>query len=129
MILSLFIGAKLDKREHKRPFFISGGLLSLLWVIRSQIIGYWSIALVDAFDKLTGSFHWLFFDRVLISRGKGREAFSYFIYREIIISVTVVVFWSIFALTFLLWPLEWKGLFIMAAVGVLMSLLISKKHE
>jgi hypothetical protein len=119
MILSLFIGAKLDKREHKRPFFISGGLLSLLWVIRSQIIGYWSIALVDAFDKLTGSFHWLFFDRVLISRGKGREAFSYFIYREIIISVTVVVFW----------PLEWKGLFIMAAVGVLMSLLISKKHE
>jgi hypothetical protein len=46
-----------------------------------------------------------------------------------IISVTVVVFWSIFALAFLIWPLEWKGLFVMAAVGVLMSLLISKKHE
>jgi MFS family permease len=129
MILSLFIGTKLDHQERKRPFFISGGLMSILWAVRSQIASFWSIALVDAFDKVTGNFHWLFFDRVLMNRGKGREAFSYFVYREMIISVTVVVFWSIFALAFLIWPLEWKGLFVMAAVGVLMSLLISKKHE
>ena len=129
MIFSLFIGAKLDHKERKRPFLISGGLLSILWIIRSQIFNFWSIAIVDSFDKLTSNFHWLFFDRVLVNRGKGREAFSYFIYREIIISLTAIVFWSVFALTFLIWPLEWKGLFVMAAVGVLMSLLISKKHE
>ena len=129
MVLSLFIGVKLDRQERKKSFFISGSFLSILWVIRSQIFSFWSIALVDVFDKLTGNFHWLFFDRILISRGKGREAFSYFIYREIIISIAMLIFWSIFALMFLIWPLEWEGLFAMASVGVLMSLLISKKHD
>lgn len=129
IVLSLFIGARLDSHDHKRPFYVSGGLLSILWIIRSQIYNFWSIAIVDSFDKITGNFHWLFFDRMMVSRGKGREAFSYFMYREMIISLTVVIFWSVFAMMFLIWPLEWKGLFGMAAVGVLMSMMISKKHE
>lgn len=126
---SLFIGQKLDEQERRRPFAISGGLLSVLWIIRSQVLDFWSLTLVDAFDKITGNFHWLFFDRVLLNRGKGREAFSYFMYREIIISLTVIVFWSLFALMFIIWSIEWRGLFVMASVGVLLSLLVSKKHE
>lgn len=125
---SLFIGQKLDEEERRRPFAVSGGLLSALWIVRSQVFDFWSLALVDAFDKITGNFHWLFFDRILLNRGKGRQAFSYFIYREVIISATVVIFWLVFALMFLIWPFEWQGLFTMAAVGVLLSLFISKKH-
>lgn len=129
MVLSLFIGIRLDKEIKKRPFFISGGILSVLWFIRSQILGFWSIAVTDAIDKITGNFHWLFFDRVLMNRGKGREAFSYFTYREMIISLASFVFWALFASVFLFSKMEWNGLFLVGAIGVLMSLLISKKHE
>lgn len=129
MIFSLFIGAKLDHKERKKPFFISGGIISVLWAVRAQVFSFWSIALVDALDKITGNFHWLFYDRVLLNRGKGREAFSYFVYREMIVSITVVLFWALFISMFLAFPFEWKGLFTLASVGVLMSLLISKKHE
>jgi len=38
-------------------------------------------------------------------------------------------FWLLFALIFLIWPLEWRGLFALAAVGVLLTLLVNKKHE
>ncbi len=129
MILSLFIGIKLDTEIKKKPFFVSGGILSLLWYVRSQIFGFWSIAITDAIDKITGNFHWLFFDRVMMNRGKGREAFSYFTYREIIISFASVAFWSIFLLIFLLSKMEWNGLFLVGAIGTLLSLLISNKHE
>lgn len=129
MVLSLFIGMRLDSEIRKKPFFISGGILSFLWVIRSQVLGFWSIAVTDAVDKITGNFHWLFFDRVLMNRGKGREAFSYFTYREMIISLATVVFWIIFAVIFIFSAMEWNGLFLVAAIGTLLSLLISKKHE
>jgi hypothetical protein len=129
MILSLFIGAKLDNKERKQPFFLSGGVLSILWIIRAQIASFWSIAVVDALDKITGNFHWLFFNRVLTNRGKGREAFSYFVYREIIIGLTCLLFWLAFGLLFVVFPFEWQGLFTLAAVGVLLSLFISRKHE
>ncbi|MFZ5438282.1 MAG: MFS transporter [Patescibacteria group bacterium] len=129
MILSLFVGLRLDSEIKKQPFFVSGGILSFLWYIRSQILGFWSIALTDAIDKITGNFHWLFFDRVLMNRGKGREAFSYFTYREMIVSFATVIFWLLFVVIFLFSSMEWNGLFLVAAIGTLLSLLISKKHE
>ena len=129
MIMSLFIGMKLDSKARRKPFFLSGGVLSFLWVLRSQVLGFWSIAIVDSLDKITGNFHWLFFDRVLMNRGKGREAFSYFTYREMIISFASFLFWAIFASIFLFSSMEWDGLFVVGGVGVLLSLLINKKHE
>jgi len=129
MIMSLFIGIQLDHEIKKRPFIISGGILSFLWLIRSSIFNFWSIAAIDAADKITGNFHWLFFDRILMNRGKGREAFSYFTYREMIASFGSLIFWAIFAGVFLFTNLEWQGMFVIAAIGTLMSLLISRKHE
>lgn len=129
MFLSFLIGSKLDRDDRKGPFFFSGGFLSVLWLVRAQLVQFWSIMIVDAFDKLAGNYHWLFFDRMLWSRGKGKQAFSYFMYREVIISSTCLIFWLLFTLMFLIWPLEWKGFFALASFGVLLSLLIGKKHE
>ena len=64
-----------------------------------------------------------------MNRGKGREAFSYFTYREMIISFASFLFWAIFASIFLFSSMEWDGLFVVGGVGVLLSLLINKKHE
>lgn len=129
VIIELFLSERIDHHHRRRPFYISGGMLSVLWALRSQVFTPWAIALVDTFDKLTGNYHWLFFDRLLFNRGKGRAALSYFIYREFIVGVSAMGFWLLFALIFLIWPLEWRGLFALAAVGVLLTLLVNKKHE
>ena len=129
VIIGLFLRKRIDHQERRQPFYISGGMLSVLWALRSQVFTPWSIALVDAFDKLTGNYHWLFFDRLLFNRGKGRAALSYFIYREMIVAGAATAFWLFFALMFFILPIEWKGLFALAAVGVLLSLLVGKKHD
>jgi len=108
VIIELFLSERIDHHHRRRPFYISGGMLSVLWALRSQVFTPWAIALVDTFDKLTGNYHWLFFDRLLFNRGKGRAALSYFIYREFIVGVSAMGFWLLFALIFLIWP--WRRL-------------------
>ncbi|MBD3279208.1 MAG: hypothetical protein GF390_00670 [Candidatus Pacebacteria bacterium] len=129
MMVSLFMGWHLDHHKSRKPFLLSGGILSILWIIRSFIFNIWSIAIVDMIDKLTGNFHWLFYDRALFNRGKGSQAYSYFVYREMIVSATAVVFWTVFALLFIVFPLGWRGLFGLAAIGVALSLLVREQSH
>ncbi len=129
MMVVFFLGVFVDKKKNKKPFYFSGAFISVLWFLRTQIINIWHIAFVDMFNKLAGNFHWLFFDRMWMLRGQGKEALSYFTYREILIKLSGVVFWSVFILFFTLWPLEWNGIFIFAAIGVLLTLLIQESKD
>jgi MFS family permease len=130
MIVSFFAGSFLDKNhKNKKPFFLSGGMLSFLWLLRTQILSIWTIAVIDMFEKLTSNFHWLFFDRIWILRSKGSQALSYFIYREMIISLSGVLFWSMFGLLLIFTSFAWNGLFIFAGVGVLLSLLVKERYN
>jgi len=125
MILSFFIGSYLDKvKKARKPFLLSGGMLAALWFVRTQIISVWTIAVVDMLDKLTSNFHWLFFNRLWMIRSKGSQALSFFVYRELLLSICAVVFWWVFASFFIAFPLGWQGLFVFAALGVMLSLLI-----
>ncbi len=126
MLFSFFLGAYIDKAATKRPYLFSGSLLSAMWLVRTQLFGPLGIALVDFFDRLTSNFHWLFFDMILMRRSKGRNALSYFVYREMVMSITAFFFWTIFALFFII-DLGWSPLFIFAAVSVMMSLLINER--
>jgi len=92
------------------------------------LINIWSITILNAFDKLTASFHWLFFDRSWILRGKGREALSYFTYRQMIYSFSAIIFWLTVAFLFYFFVFAWRSLFIIAALGVLLTLLIKEHH-
>lgn len=129
MILSLFIGFYIDRHRSKKPFVFSGGIISALWIMRIWALNIWNIAIVDTVDKMTGNFHWLFFDSLLFRRGKGGKALAYFTYREMILSVAGFIFWSLFALFFVVFPFGWKGMFVLASVGVMMSILIREKEE
>jgi MFS family permease len=128
MIVIYFAGSFFDKHRTKKPFFLSGGLLSVVWVLKTQIIGFWSIAVVDIFERLTANFHWLFFDTTFMRRGKGSQALSFFVYREVIISVVAIFFWLAFAAMFVWFVESWKGLFLLAGFGVMLSLLV-KDHK
>lgn len=132
LFLALFVsyiaGSFVDKNKSKKQFLFSGGFLAIFWVLRSFLLNIWSITILNAVDKLTASFHWLFFDRNWILRGKGREALSYFTYREMIYSLAAIIFWLIVALLFYFFIFAWKSLFIIAAVGVMLTLLIKEHH-
>ncbi len=125
MIVVFFTGTYLDKSKNKKPFFLSGGLLAAVWLAKTQVVTVWGIAISDAVERLSSNVHGLYFDVAVLKRGKGSKAICYFIYRELLISGVKVVFWSLFAIFFLLFG-EWKALFVFASLGVMLSLLIKE---
>ncbi len=133
LFLALFIsygaGSFIDQNKGRKQFFLSGGFLSIFWLLRGFVVNIWTITILNAVDKITASFHWLFFDRSWLMRGKGREALSYFVYREMIYSLSAIVFWLAVALIFYFFIAAWKSLFIATALGVLLTLLIREKKE
>lgn len=128
MGLSYMAGPLIDKNASRKPFVLSAGLLSVFWIMRSFAVGIWSIAIVNTLDKVTATYHWLFFDRAWLLRGKGREGLSYFTYRQMIYSASAIVFWSLVFFLFYFFGAAWTTLFVVAAVGVLLTLLI-KEHQ
>lgn len=124
MILSLFIGSYIDHHKEKKLFFVSGSLLSVLWLARTAITSIWGVVFVDTAERLSSNFHWLFYDAKLILGGKGSQALTYFTFREMLLSFAAIIFWSLFLLIFLFFG-SWKTLFIVAAIGVLLSLLVT----
>lgn len=128
MILSFLVGFYIDHKKNKRPYFVSGGMLTVLWLLRTQVFSVWQIVVVDTFEKITGSFHWLFFDATSIKRGKGGQALSYFVYREMIMSLFAMLFWVVIGAVFLFVSNPWTGLFLVAAVGVMMSLAVKEQR-
>jgi MFS family permease len=128
LFISYAISSFLDKNKSRKQFNISGSFLSCFWILRAFVVNIWSITILNAVDKLVASYHWLFFDRAWILRGKGREALSYFVYREMIYSFAAVVFWLLVMVLFCLFANAWKSLFVMAGIGVLLTLLI-KEHK
>jgi MFS family permease len=128
MLVSYFAGRVIDKIRDRRSFFTSGGVLATVWLLRTQVSSIWSIVVIDACDKLTASFHWLFFDKQFIARSQGNKALAFFVYREIIIHFSAVIFWLLLAGYFWLFADVWMGLFVLAALGVGFSLLV-REHR
>ncbi len=128
LVVTFFTGFYLAKSQTRRPFYASGGALSILWFIRTGVLTIWSIAVVDALDKLLANFHWLYFDMEFMRRGKGSQALSYYVYREVVMSMGAIVFWLLFVVAFLALPFGWYTIFIVAALGVLFSTLVQSKQ-
>jgi len=133
LFLALFVsygaGSFLDKNKGRKQFLFSGGFLSIFWILKGFLVNVWSITILNAVDRLTSSFHWLFFDRSWVLRGKGREALSYFVYREMIYNFAAIIFWLIVAAIFYFFIAAWRSLFVVASVGVLLTLLIKEHHK
>ncbi len=125
MLLNFAVGWYIDSRRSSsnRPFFTSGTLLSLIWLVRLQIIQPLAIGLLDSVDKLLSNFHWLNFDSIWLKRAKGQKDLAYFAYREIVLGIGALLFWSIF-IVFVSFNASWNSIFVFAAVGVLLSLLM-----
>lgn len=128
MIISYFVGDFIDKNKSKKPFFLSGGFLSLIWFVRTQIVNVWTLLILDTVDKLFMNVYTLFFDSIFFRRGKGSASDEFFIYREMIISFSTVVFWICVSIFFIFFS-GWQALFIFAGIGVLVSMLIKESKN
>ena len=127
LIFTFFLGMKIDHTKSKKPFYMSGLFLSGIWVARTQVWSVWTIAAIDTFDRLTGNFHWLFWDMLFMRRSIGKKALAYFIYQELVMNITGVIFWSIF-LGFFVFYTRWDALFVFGAVGALLSMLMRDRQ-
>lgn len=129
MLFTYFTGTYIDKHKSKKPFYYIGGFLSVITVLRSQLFSIWSIAFVDMFDKLASNVYNIYFDTMFMKRGKGHNADSFFIYREMLLNLSTVIFWSCVGLFFIFFS-GWQSLYILAGVGVLAGLLMREsKYE
>lgn len=128
MFLTLFVGFYIDHHKGRRPFFLSGGALSLVWLLRTRVFDIWSIIFIDAADRILSSFHWLFYESILLKRGRGKTVYPFFIYREIMISIGSFAVWAVFLSIFIFWG-DWRTLFILGAVGTLISVLMTEKPQ
>jgi len=128
MIFTYFAGNYVDKYKSKKPFYFVGGILSFITILRSQVLTIWGIALIDMFDKLASNVYGIYFDTMFMRRGKGHNSDSFFVYREMLLNLSTVIFWSFVGL-FFIFASGWQSLYVLASVGVLVGLLMKdSKH-
>ena len=128
MLLSFFVGFYIDHEKSKKPFWLSGGFLSFLWICRGFILTVWSIAVVETLERIASNFHWIFFSALLMKRAKGDKDLSFFVYRELILSIAAMMLWVLVAVLFIFLP-NWKTIFLLGAVGILLTVLIKDSYH
>lgn len=116
-----FVGWFVDHNRSLKPFNISGVLIGAVWVGRAYATTIWGIIVIDTFDKLAQSVYSPFYESLLLRRGKGSGALAYFTYREIIISLSGILFWAVFAIYFLFFD-TWSNFLLLGVLGMLCSL-------
>lgn len=123
LLFTYFTGNYIDNHKSKKPFYYSGGVLSAITALRTQVVTIWGIALVDMMDKLVSNVYNLYFDTMFVRRSKGHSADSFFIYREMLLNAASVFFWGFVGIFFIFFS-GWKSLYLLASVGVLIGLLM-----
>lgn len=128
VILAYFAGWYSDHTKKPTLFFISGGIVSLTWLGRAVFSVVTGIAILEVIDKLSASFLVPSFDTRLYEQSKHDTPFTFYTYREVVLSFYATLIWIIFFFLFLLFTSAWFVLFIVASVGVLFSLLIGSRR-
>lgn len=126
LLLTYFSGWYVDHSKSRRPFSVSGVIIGSVWLIRSAVVGSWSIMAVDIFHQLAESVFTPFYDSLLMRRGKSGETLSYFIYREMVLSFSGVIFWGIFIIYFV-FSSSWRSFILFGFIAVLMSMQLHDK--
>ena len=129
MTITYFVGSYADSHKTKSPFYLSGAMLSIVTILRTQVVTPLSIAFVDLFDKLLANIYNVYFDTMFMRRSKGSAVDSFFIYREMMVSLATVLFWSFATIFFILFS-GWQSIYILAGIGVLVGMLMKdSKYE
>jgi MFS family permease len=124
MLVSMIGGAQVDKSKTNKPYLGTGTTLAGLWIARIFVLNPLSIAFVDALDRLISNYHWIYFETTLLKAVKIRKPVTYLIARCLVLSFFAAILWALVGLLFLVLVDGWIGLFVLAAIGILFSLVL-----
>jgi len=124
MLVAMVGGAQVDKSKTNKPFLGTGTTLAGLWIARIFILNPLSIAFVDALDRLVSNYHWIYFETTVLKAVKIRKPVTYLVARCLVLSFLAAILWCVVGLLFLILVDGWIGLFVLAAIGVLFSLVL-----
>ena len=132
LVISYFAGTLLDHRREKKSLVFSGAILSMVWVARMTAGQIWHFISVDVVQRLADSVYVPAFDLFLFRFSRHQKMFEFFVYREMLISFASLLFWLLTMMLFFV-GIAWKGVFVLASLGVLSSLLLTvstmRSHE
>lgn len=128
LLLAYFAGWYVDHFKSRRPFSISGSILGSLWVVRYFMNSVWTIMAVDIVGNLVNSVYSPFYDSIMLRRGKGDNSFSYFVYREMLVSFSGVLFWGVFILYFCFTD-SWRNFLLLGFIATLMSMQLRDRKK
>jgi len=123
LVLTYLAGWFVDHKKGKRMFVASGAVISISWIMRLFVRGIWDILGVEFLEKLAGSVYSPCYDSFLCRRAKGRAVLAFYVYKEVLLSVSAVILW-VLVFGFFLLPVAWESVFILGAIGVILSLLL-----
>jgi hypothetical protein len=128
LIMSYFMGWYLGKHKGRKAFFLSGGVLSALWMFRMFAQNVWHLFTVDLFDRLAISVYTPIYDLGVVLLSRGKQVFHFYVFRELVLSIIGVVFWLTIAGIFML-PIQWIGVFFLGGIGMLLSMNLVKAEQ
>ncbi len=123
LILTYLAGWFVDHKKGKRMYIASGAVISVSWIMRLFVRGIWDILGVEFLEKLAGSVYAPCYDSFLCRRAKGRSVLAFYVYKEVLLSVSAVILWTL-VFGFFLLPVAWETVFLLGAVGVVLSLFL-----
>lgn len=127
ILASFFIGTYLMKMQKKRHYYLSASLMSLLWLARASTLGISGIMFVDAAERLLSRLHWQL-HHALKLRVERKHHYALEMYNQVSLSLAAVVFWLLVA-AIALFTSFWPVVFIFAAVGVMVSMVIQTSND
>ena len=113
-------------KEDEKMFWWFGGLFAVTRVLRAgfgNLIGLFSIDLVT---KLIAPLYWIPFGGYVCSAGKKAGGLRFYVYREVVYSLAIVVVSGVVLLV-LGFGWRWWGIFGLSAFGVLLTMKLAKE--
>lgn len=120
LAIAYFMGWYLGKHRGLKAMYISGSLLSLVWVLRGFVQTLWHIITVDLMDRMAVTVFQPVYDTLLFRISRGKHVFQFYLFREMILSLFGCIFWILISLFFLT-SIQWTGVFILGSLGILLS--------
>ena len=120
LAIAYFMGWYLGKHRGLKAMYISGSLLSLVWVLRGFVQSLWHIITVDLMDRMAISVFQPVYDTLLFRISRGKHVFRFYLFREMTLAIFGCIFWTLVSFFFLT-SIQWTGIFILGSLGILLS--------
>jgi len=128
-VMAVVVAGKVFDKSHSKGVFAVGSVVTaIFWLVRATLSTFGQILVVDGIDKVNSAFYWLPYNAFMYLRAKGKQAFSFMVYREFFISLGGAVFWGLLLLM-VQYEWRWYVIFGVGAVGVMMSQFILEREE